>query len=107
MSPGDGTRCLAMLWPMESPDARGPQDYARRDAGVVIAATLLAAIICAVLVFSLCSAANAGSDSSTIYVARRGWHIDIGMGAAGLLPPLAPARAGLPRPPLVFFGIGC
>jgi signal transduction histidine kinase len=35
-----------MLWLMESPDA-SRQNYARRDACVVIAATLLAAIICA------------------------------------------------------------
>jgi hypothetical protein len=89
---------------MESPDARGRQNYARRDAGVVIAATLVAVIICAVLVFSSCSAANAGADSSTIYVARRGWHIDIGMAAADLSPPLAQAAAALPGARFVFFG---
>ena len=90
---------------MESPGARSRQNYARRDAGVVIAATLPAAIICAVLVVvSLCSAANAGSDSSTIYVARRGWHIDIGMAAADLSPPLAQAAAALPGARFVFFG---
>ena len=32
---------------MESPDARSRQNYARRDACVVIAATLLAVIVCA------------------------------------------------------------
>jgi hypothetical protein len=58
----------------------------------------------AVLVFSLCSAANAGSDSSTIYVARRGWHIDIGMAAADLSPPLNQAAAALPGSKYVFFG---
>jgi two-component system, NarL family, sensor histidine kinase UhpB len=36
-----------MLWLMESPDARSRQNYARRDACVVIAATLLAIIVCA------------------------------------------------------------
>jgi hypothetical protein len=56
------------------------------------------------LVFSLCSAANAGSDSSTIYVARRGWHIDIGMAAADLSPPLNQAAAALPGSKYVFFG---
>lgn len=60
--------------------------------------------LAAVLVFSLCSAANAGSDSSTIYVARRGWHIDIGMAAADLSPPLNQAAAPLPGSNYVFFG---
>jgi Protein of unknown function (DUF2459) len=58
----------------------------------------------AVLVFSLSSAAKAGSDSSTIYLARRGWHIDIGVGAADLSPPLAQAAADLPGARFVFFG---
>jgi hypothetical protein len=60
--------------------------------------------LAAVLVFSLCSAANAGSDSSTIYVARRGWHIDIGMAAADLSRPLNQAAAPLPGSNYVFFG---
>ena len=77
-----------MLWPMESPDARGRQNYT----------------LAAVLVFILSSAANAGSDSSTIYVARRGWHVDIGVAAADLSPPLAQAAAALPGARFVFFG---
>jgi Protein of unknown function (DUF2459) len=60
--------------------------------------------LAAVLVFSSYSAANAGSGSSTIYVARRGWHIDIGMAAADLSPPLAQAAAALPGARFVFFG---
>lgn len=54
----------------------------------------------------LCSsaAANAGADSSTIYLARRGWHIDIGMAAANLSPPLDQAAAPLPGSQYVFFG---
>jgi hypothetical protein len=60
--------------------------------------------LAAVLVFGFCSTANAGSDSSTIYVARRGWHIDIGMAAADLSPPLAQAAAALPGARFVFFG---
>ena len=77
-----------MLRPMESPDARGRQIYT----------------LAAVLVFILSSAANAGSDSSTIYVARRGWHVDIGVAAADLSPPLAQAAAALPGARFVFFG---
>ena len=59
----------------------------------------------------LCSAAagavegaNAASESATIYVARRGWHIDIGMAAADLLPPLNQAAAFLPDAQSIFFG---
>jgi hypothetical protein len=48
--------------------------------------------------------ANAAADSSTIYVARRGWHIDIGMAAADLSPPLNQAAAYLPDAKYVFFG---
>ena len=54
--------------------------------------------------FSCNSAAIAGADSSTIYVARRGWHVDIGMAAADLSPPLAQAAAALPGARFVFFG---
>ena len=54
--------------------------------------------------FSLSSAAIAGSDSTTIYVARRGWHIDIGMAVADLSAPLNQAAAPLPGSKYVFFG---
>jgi hypothetical protein len=50
------------------------------------------------------TAAHAGSEASTLYVARRGWHIDIGMAAADLLPPLNQAAAPLPGSRYVFFG---
>jgi len=60
--------------------------------------------LAAVLVFGFCSSANAGSDFSTLYVARRGWHVDIGMAAADLSPPLAQAAAALPDARFVFFG---
>jgi Protein of unknown function (DUF2459) len=58
----------------------------------------------ATLALCAISAAYAGSDSSTIYVARRGWHIDIGMAAQDLLPPLQQAAALLPGSRYVFFG---
>lgn len=50
------------------------------------------------------SAANAVAESSTLYIARRGWHIDIGMEAADLSPPLAQAAGYLPGSRYVFFG---
>jgi hypothetical protein len=58
----------------------------------------------AVLVFCAAAAAHAGADSSTLYVARRGWHIDIGMAAADLTPPLDQAGAALAGSRYVFFG---
>ncbi len=53
--------------------------------------------------------ANAAQDSSTpdsltIYVARRGWHIDIGVATADLSPPLNQAAGYLPDARYVFFG---
>jgi hypothetical protein len=46
----------------------------------------------------------AAAEVATIYVARRGWHIDIGMAAADLSPPLNQAAAALPDAKYVFFG---
>ncbi len=39
-----------------------------------------------------------------LYVARRGWHIDIGMAMADLLPPLNQVTSDLPGAHYVFFG---
>jgi Protein of unknown function (DUF2459) len=44
------------------------------------------------------------ADPATIYVARRGWHIDIGVAALDLSPPLNQAAALLPGSRYVFFG---
>lgn len=41
-----------------------------------------------------------------IYVARRGWHIDVGFAAGDLEPPLASLRAALPSARYLFFGFG-
>ena len=60
--------------------------------------------LAAALAFSLAAAANADADSSTIYVARRGWHVDIGMAAADLSAPLNQAATALPGSGYVFFG---
>ena len=54
-------------------------------------------------------AANAWAqpaDTDLIYVARRGWHIDIGMAAADLPPPLNAIAADLPGARHIFFGFG-
>ena len=45
-------------------------------------------------------------DSVVVYVARRGWHIDIGFEAADLKPPLDSLMAELPRGNSLFFGFG-
>jgi uncharacterized protein DUF2459 len=50
------------------------------------------------------SAANADSGTSTVYVARRGWHVDIGVAVADLAPPLNQALPALPGARYVFFG---
>jgi hypothetical protein len=60
--------------------------------------------VAALLLLCLSAAANAGADSTTIYLARRGWHIDIGMAAANLSPPLNQAAVALPGSQYVFFG---
>jgi hypothetical protein len=60
--------------------------------------------LAAVLALCAISSANAGVDSATIYVARRGWHIDVGMAAADLSAPLNQAAAPLPGSRYVFFG---
>lgn len=41
-----------------------------------------------------------------IYVARRGWHIDVGFSTAELEAPLASVVTSLPRSQYVFFGFG-
>jgi hypothetical protein len=66
--------------------------------------TGLARHLAVLLAFCSVAAANAAPESSPIYVARRGWHIDIGMAAADLLPPLDQAAAVLPDAKYVFFG---
>ena len=45
-------------------------------------------------------------DSAVIYVARRGWHVDIGFAAAGLQPPLRSLLDEFPGAQYLFFGFG-
>jgi len=48
-----------------------------------------------------------GGDSSTlIYVARRGWHMDVGFRVLDLAPPLAAVAADFPHAQYLFFGFG-
>jgi hypothetical protein len=49
---------------------------------------------------------SGASVASTAYVARRGWHVDIGIEVAELAPPLASAAAALPGAQYLFFGFG-
>jgi uncharacterized protein (TIGR02117 family) len=50
--------------------------------------------------------ASAHCVAATVYVARRGWHIDVGMEVADLFPPLASAALKLPAARYMFFGFG-
>ena len=54
------------------------------------------------------SAAHAPQDagSAVIYVARRGWHIDVGLAAADLMPPLNAVADRFPDSRYIFFGFG-
>jgi hypothetical protein len=45
-------------------------------------------------------------DSAIIYVARRGWHVDIGFAAADLQPPLKSLLEEFPGAEYLFFGFG-
>jgi len=60
--------------------------------------------LAAILGLCLGIAANADAASSTVYVARRGWHVDIGVAVADLAPPLNQVVPDLPGARYVFFG---
>src|SRR5713226_8679657 len=51
-------------------------------------------------------ASPARPDSAVIYVARRGWHVDIGFAAADLQPPLKSLLNEFPGAQYLFFGFG-
>jgi hypothetical protein len=71
---------------------------------------LLAAIIPLLCASTLSMAQQAAApptesdDATIVYVARRGWHIDIGLAAADLRPPLDSIAKDLPEARYVFFG---
>jgi len=58
----------------------------------------------ALLLLLLAAGAGRNSYSSTLFVARRGWHIDIGMAVSDLAAPLDQAAADLPDARYIFFG---
>jgi Protein of unknown function (DUF2459) len=51
-------------------------------------------------------ASLAPQDSAVIYIARRGWHVDIGFAAADLQPPLRSLLDEFPGAQYLFFGFG-
>ncbi len=46
------------------------------------------------------------SIASTVYVARRSWHVDVGIEVTDLAPPLAAVADALPGARYLFFGFG-
>jgi hypothetical protein len=58
----------------------------------------------ALLLLAIASGASRAGESSTLFVARRGWHVDIGMTVSDLAPPLDQATTDLPGARYVFFG---
>jgi hypothetical protein len=59
-----------------------------------------------ILLWAAPSAAESIDGSSIVYIARRGWHIDIGLAAADLTSPLDSIAADLPDARYLFFGFG-
>ncbi len=55
---------------------------------------------------ALCCASGSSATAAVVYVARRGWHIDVGMATADLMPPLESVAADLPAARYLFFGFG-
>ena len=51
-------------------------------------------------------AEDSAARSEVIYIARRGWHIDIGFAAAALQPPLQSLTSKFPGVEYLFFGFG-
>lgn len=60
--------------------------------------------LCAVA--SAQTAADAQSDTNTLFVARRGWHIDVGFAVGELAAPLRLIAGEFPGARYVFFGFG-
>jgi hypothetical protein len=52
------------------------------------------------------SAGEPARGDAAIYVARRGWHIDVGFAASELTPPLSGLAANFPGARYLFFGFG-
>jgi Protein of unknown function (DUF2459) len=60
---------------------------------------------CTVLMISGAGVASGASASDlTVFIARRGWHVDIGLAVGELTPPLSSVAAKLPAARYAFFG---
>lgn len=64
--------------------------HSARQVGLCVAALLVAGV--------------SGAQDSTLFVARRGWHIDIGLAVENLSPPLTSVASNQPGARYVFFG---
>jgi len=82
-----------------------PRGRGRGLASVLALISLLGASRACIAQPSAASGADAASPT-VVYVARRGWHIDIGLAAADLPPPLDSIAADLPGAGYIFFGFG-
>jgi hypothetical protein len=58
------------------------------------------------LLWAAPAAADSDVGASVVYVARRGWHIDIGLAAEDLAAPLSTIAADIPGVRYLFFGFG-
>jgi hypothetical protein len=52
------------------------------------------------------TAAPAANQRVTIYVVKRGWHVDVGIASGGLQAPLAPVARNFPDARYLLFGFG-
>jgi len=71
-----------------------------------VSARIYVGLWLSILVWAAPASADNTDESSLVYVARRGWHIDIGLASANLNPPLDSIAADLPDARYVFFGFG-
>lgn len=49
---------------------------------------------------------SSARETNEVFVVRRGWHIDVGVDAQALLPPLRQVQAQLPQAKYLLFGFG-
>jgi hypothetical protein len=85
---------------------RVSDDRACRVGGGALRRLLLWIGACGVGLFPVPGPAQDSAPSPMIYVARRGWHIDIGFAQADLQPPLDSLAAEFPGVRYLFFGFG-
>jgi hypothetical protein len=86
---------VAAQYPSAAPSAVAPSAVA--PSTVVLPPVVLPPVV---------QASLAPQDSAVVYVARRGWHVDIGFAAADLQPPLRSLLDEFPGAQYLFFGFG-